>query len=242
MSGRNARETIRRAAGPLLPVHSPIRDAFPFRAAFIVPLIIAHPQRGWIEMMNPGLPTSLWIQLEGKLWHATGHKGLGGILMDAQIKVSTGDRYRNSFCRCRGCVSLFDFGEEADDQDDFMTSNWFPWLGREHDGRCAIWLEIDRCQCASRLMTPRVVRETVRTEGFKGRFFCGVEACHKGPIPATCVVGALFIDRHDPCSFVRCGQSIACMLQELESFCLRLPEPPPEHPLDRAHRRGTAKQ
>jgi hypothetical protein len=178
-----------------------------------------HPQRGWIDMMNPGLPTSLWIQLEGKLWHATGHKGLAGILMGAQIKVSTGDRYRNSFCRCRGCVSLFDFGEEADDQDDFMTSNWFPWLGREHDGRCAIWLEIDRCQCAARLMTPRVVLETVRTEGFKGRFFCGVEACHKGPIPVTCVVAALFIDRYDPRSFVRCDQSIACMPQELESFC-----------------------
>src|SRR5712692_4945903 len=89
-------------------------------------------KRGWTEtMLNPGLPTSLWAQLEGKLWHATGNKGLAGIVTDGQIKVSTVDRYQNSIFRCRGCVSLFDFGQESDDQDDFMRSNWFPWLGRE---------------------------------------------------------------------------------------------------------------
>jgi len=66
---------------------------------------------------------------------------LAGIVSDGHIKVSTADRYQNSFCRCRGCVSLFDFGQESDDQVDLMRSNWFPWLGREHDGRCAIWLE-----------------------------------------------------------------------------------------------------
>lgn len=188
-------------------------------------------------MINPpGLPASLWMQLAGKLWHATGHKGLAGISTDSEIKVSVGDRYRNSFCRHRGCVSLFDFGEEANDQDDFMTSNWFPWLGREHDGRCAIWLEIDRLRCADRLMNPRIVQEAFRTEGFKGRFFSGVEACHKGPISATCIVGVLFIDRFDPCSFARSDQSLARMPQELASFCQRLPDPPAEHPLERAHR------
>jgi hypothetical protein len=187
-------------------------------------------------MMNPGLPASLWTQLEGKLWHATGNKGLAGIVSDGQINVSTADRYQNSFCRCRGCVSLFDFGQESDDQDDFMRSNWFPWLGREHDGRCAIWLEIDRRQSATRLMSPRVMLETVRKERFKGRFFCGVEACHKGPIPSSYVVGALFIDRHDPSSLARCDQPITCLPDELESFCQTLPEPPPEHPLERAHR------
>ncbi len=50
-------------------------------------------------MMNPGLPTSLWAQLEGRLWHATGKEGLTGIVKDEQIRVSTADRYQNSFCR-----------------------------------------------------------------------------------------------------------------------------------------------
>ena len=187
-------------------------------------------------MMNPGLPTSLWAQLEGRLWHATGKEGLTGIVKDEQIRVSTADRYQNSFCRSRGCVSLFDFGQESDDQDDFMRSNWFPWVGREHDGRCAIWLEINRCRCATRIVGPRVVLETWRREGCKGKLFYGVEACHEGSIAGDCVVGALFVDRHDPSSFARCDQSIVCMADELEAFCLTLPEPPPEHPLERAHR------
>jgi hypothetical protein len=140
-------------------------------------------------MNNPGLPASLWAQLDGKLWHATGVNGLTGIVADGKIRVGVGGRYKNSFCRSRGCVSLFDFDHEAADQDGFMFSNWFSWLGREHDGRCAIWLEIDRPSCAPLLMTPRIVLETVRTEKFRGRFFSGVEACHKGQILSSQVFG-----------------------------------------------------
>jgi hypothetical protein len=135
----------------------------------MLPVDLKHRSiEGHREMMNPGLPPSLWTHLEGKLWHATGSKGLAGIVTDGQIKVSTADQYQNSFCRCRGCVSLFDFGEESDDQDDFMRSNWFPWLGREHEGRCTSWLEIDRHRSASQLMSPIVVLETVRSERFRG--------------------------------------------------------------------------
>lgn len=187
-------------------------------------------------MRNPGLPTFLWAQLEGRLWHATGKEGLTGIVRDERIRVSSADRYLNSFCRCRGGVSLFDFGRESDDQDDAMYSNWFTWLGKEHDGRCAIWLEVDRRRCANRLMSPRVLLETWRREGCKGKLFSGVEACYKGSIAGDCVVGALFIDRHDRASFARCDQPVACMDDELEAFCRTLPEPPPEHPLVRALR------
>jgi hypothetical protein len=87
-------------------------------------------------------------------------------------------------------------------------------------------------------MSPGVVQETVRREGFRGRFFCGVEACHKGSIPVSCVVGALFIDRRDPSRFARCDYPVACMADELEAFCRTLPQPPPEHPPERALRLG----
>jgi hypothetical protein len=187
-------------------------------------------------MQNPRLPDSLWAELDGKLWHATGKTGLAGIATDGQIKVSTADRYENSFCRCRGCVSLFDFGEGSTDQDDFMRANWFPWLGTENEGRCAIWLEIDRLRSAAQLMSPSVVLERVRRERFRGKFFCGVEACHRGPIPGNHIVGALFINPHNLSSFVRCEKALTFLPDELSSFSQTLPEPSPEHPLQRALR------
>ena len=185
-------------------------------------------------MKNPGLPDSLWAQLDGRLWHATSARGLAGIAADGQIKVSTADRYENSFCRCRGCVSLFDFGQGCAKQDDFMFSNWFPWLATAHEGRCAISLEIDRVRSAARLRGPNVVLETVRSERFRGKFFSGVEACHKGPIASSQIAGALFINRYDLSSFARCERGLAFMPDELASFCQTLPEPPREHPLQRA--------
>ena len=61
-------------------------------------------------MENPGLPESLWNQLNGGLWHATDKAGLYGIARSGEISVSTASRYKNSFCRQLGAVSFFDFG------------------------------------------------------------------------------------------------------------------------------------
>jgi hypothetical protein len=133
-------------------------------------------------------------------------------------------------------VSLFDFGPEALDQDDFMRSNWFPWLGSEHSGRCAIWLEIDRGQSADRLIDPTTLLEIVRTEKIRGRFFVGVEACHKGPIATSAIVGALILDCHDHSSVCRYDGEVAGLLHAVASFLDSLPPPPPESPLVRALR------
>jgi hypothetical protein len=187
-------------------------------------------------MINPGLPDSLWTELGGRLWHATSLEGLTGIVADSRIRVSTGDRYRNSICRCRECVSLFDFGREALDQDDFMRSNWFSWLGSEHTGRCAIWLEIDRERSAEWLIGPIALREIVRKEQLRGRFFVGVEACHKGPIATSAIVGALILDRHDCSQFRRYAGEVAGLLHAAVSFSDSLPPPPPESLFVRALR------
>ena len=187
-------------------------------------------------MINPGLPDSLWTELCGRLWHATSLEGLTGIVADSRIRVSTGDRYRNSICRCRECVSLFDFGREALNQDDFMRSNWFSWLGAEHTGRCAIWLEIDRERSVDRLISPTALLEIVRKEQIGGRFFVGVEACHKGPIAANAIVGALVLDCHDCSQFQRYAGTMAYLLHAAVSFSDSLPPLPPESPFVRALR------
>src|SRR5216683_894636 len=183
-------------------------------------------------MINPGLPESLWAELNGGLWHATGHQGLAGIVADGFIRV--GDRYHNSICRRREAVSLFDFGPDALDQDDLMFTNWYSWLGSENDGRSAIWLEIDRKQSADKLMSQKTLLDFVRTEPVKGRFFVGVEACHEGPIAASAMVGALIIDGHDCSLFRRHAGGLPGLSEAVASFVESLPPPPPESPLVKA--------
>jgi hypothetical protein len=187
-------------------------------------------------MINPGLPKSLWTELDGRLWHATDQQGLIGIVADGCIRVSVGDRYRNSICRCMECVSIFDFGREALDQDDFMFSNWFSWLGPEHTGRCAIWLEIDRERSAGQSIGPTTLREIVRRQQLRGRFFVGVEGCHKGPIPTRDIIGALILDRYDCSLFRRYVGKVDNVLDEMAFFPESLPPAPPQPPFARARK------
>jgi hypothetical protein len=185
-------------------------------------------------MINPGLPEPLWTELDGRLWHATGHRGLAGIAVDGFIRV--GNRYNNSICRQRGAVSLFDFGPDARDQDDLMRINWYSWLGPENDGRCAIWLEIDRKRSADRVMSPKALLEIVRNEQLRGRFFVGVEACHKGPIATSAIVGAIIVDSYNCSLFRRHAGGVPGLSEMVASFLESLPPPPPEPPLVRALR------
>jgi hypothetical protein len=177
-------------------------------------------------VINPGLPKSLWAELDGRLWHATDHNGLTGILADERIRVSTANRYENSLCCCLGCVSLFDFGRDASDQDDLEFSNWAAWLGSEHTGRCAIWLEIQREQSADRLFGPTALLEIRRREQLNQLFFIGVEACHKGPIATSAIAGALILDRDDRSSFRRYDGEVAGLMQAVATFLQSLPPPP----------------
>ena len=176
-------------------------------------------------MINPGLPKLLWTELDGRLWHATSHQGLIGIIEDEYIRVSRSDRYTNSICRNLECVSLFDFGQGALEQNDFMSSNWFAWLGPEHSGRCAIWLEIDRARVANNLTDPKALIEIVRATKNRGRFFAGVEACHKGPISGSAVIGALVLDCRSRLVFRRCIGSLDNISREVVLFLDSLPPP-----------------
>jgi hypothetical protein len=185
-------------------------------------------------MKNPGLPESLWSALDGGLWHATDINGLAGISADHRIRVSESDRYKNSFCRLRGCVSLFDFGEKAWIESDSEFHDWRKWLGAEQVGRCAIWLRIDR-ERVSQCLDPERVAEIWRQakERRYGMLLClGVEAWHRGDIPAEQILGALLVDGEDNSSFRWCEGRPEALLDAAKTFADRLP-PVPESFADR---------
>lgn len=54
-------------------------------------------------MKNPGTAKGI---LDGGLWHATGKIAIVGIIASGVIPVSESDRYRSSFCRKLGGVSV----------------------------------------------------------------------------------------------------------------------------------------
>lgn len=174
-------------------------------------------------MLNPGLPERLWSRLDGPLWHATERDSLSGMISNGEIRVAVGDRYTNSFCRCQGGVSLFDFGSTAvDDWGQFR--NWDGWFGHQQEARIAIWLEIDRAKSIERLLDAGAAREKWHETPCK-QLIPGVEACHRGPIPLAAVVSALLIARDNRELFQQCDELNAEIFQQIAAFELKLPPP-----------------
>jgi hypothetical protein len=181
-------------------------------------------------MKNPGLPANLWSSLDSRLWHATDLPGLKGVIGDGFIDVSNAERYQNAFCRCKGSVSLFDFGPAASDQSEFEFANWVGWFGSEQNAPYSIWLEIDRQRSTDRLMNPAAVRDACRAAPDKttlGKLFIGVEACHRGPIALAMIIGGLVIDRYDPGFFNRLDSRTEDWPDAVVAFADRLPIRPP---------------
>jgi hypothetical protein len=176
---------------------------------------------------NPGLPTSLWSALDGKLWHATGTLGFSGIVRDREIRVFR-ERYYNSLCKMIDGVSLMDFGGTATHLPS-QFENWRGWFGDQQDCRVAVWLEIDRHAVAQALLDAGATRALGR-DNLTRLFIPGVEACHRGTIPLASVIGVLFIDRYN-IEIFEWRDMVCASGAELLKFESRLPPPPPEHPL-----------
>ena len=179
-------------------------------------------------MLNPGLPQALWSRLDGRLWHATDCNSLSKILSDGEIRPAVGDRYRNSFCRSQGSVSLFDFGPTAVDIPG-QFNNWAGWFGHQQESRVAIWLEIDRARTIEWLLDAGSTRQKWHERPCK-QIIPGVEACHKGPIPLAAVAGALLIARDNRELFQQCDEFHREIFQHIAAFERNLP-PPPEDSL-----------
>jgi hypothetical protein len=202
--------------------------------------------RGWLfdrkGIANPGLPSELWGVLREGLWHATDAPGLIGIVADGCIRLTEATRWPQSLCRQMRCISLFDFGPTAQDQEpsDFV---WGDWFAVRTSGRCPIWLRIDRMAVAAHLTDPPAVQAAFwreldmrkrnrRLEEPWGHLYIqGVEAGHRGPITASAIVGAAIIDRYDWSRFAY-HQGLTGLLEAVEAFERGLP-PPPGAPLDR---------
>lgn len=175
-------------------------------------------------MNNPGLPEPLWDVLDGRLWHATSPSGLVGILQDGKIRVLQ-DRYCNSLCKMLCGVSLMDFGTSASDRAGQFV-NWSGWFGHQQDCRVAVWVEIDRQAVLSNLLNAEDARALWNEGNYSRQLIPGVEACHKGEIPATAFAGILCVDRYDRSRFVMIGmESATTCLKEFEAS---LPPAPSE--------------
>jgi hypothetical protein len=198
---------------------------------------------GWLSarkgIPNPGLPPELWGVLHEGLWHATDVPGLIGIVVDGCIRLTEATRWPQSLCRQMGCISLFDFGPTAQDQEPSDVV-WGDWFGARTSGRCPIWLRIDRMAVDADLMAPPAVQAAFWSELDQRKcdgkleepwghlYIQGVEAGHRGPITASAIVGAAIIDRYDWTRFTyHQGLSGAA-----EAFERGLP-PPPAHAVDR---------
>jgi hypothetical protein len=201
-------------------------------------------------MNNPGLPESLWLQLAERLWHATDRTGLSGIISNGEIKVGFGKRYRGSFCRHQGGVSLFDFGPSAEDLPT-QFNNWSGWLGDQQDASVAVWLEIDRAFVLTSLSDAKDSRNAWKelidqrclkdeTEELGITIIPGVEACHKGPVPLAAIVDVLVIARHDLSRFLRLGSPRLTLIQDIDRFEATLPQVE-ENPIVKALLAGRSK-
>ena len=178
-------------------------------------------------MNNPGLPSSLWNALDGGLWHATSPAGLKGILQDGEIRVFR-DRYLNSLCKKLCGVSLMDFGASASDRPG-QFRNWSGWFGHQQDCRVAVWIEINRQTVSSSLLNAEAARALLSKGNHGRQLIPGVEACHRGAIPATALAGILCVDRHDQSRSMKVGMAHATTC--IEEFETGLPTAPPESPL-----------
>lgn len=147
-------------------------------------------------------PRELWQRLKGRLWHATGPRGLRSIVEDGEIRIGVVDRYKNALTRKLGCVSLFDFGPAAGkgmNAENLRSciANMNGWLsGTRIPGgpRGVVWLEVDRERVQERLIDAAAMRALSRTESLSLRFIAGVEAGHRGPLPVSDLAGVLVID------------------------------------------------
>ena len=194
--------------------------------------------------MNPGLPPSLWAMLEGRLWHATEPSGLAAIVAAQKIHVSTSSRYQRSFCRCVNSVSLFDFGPTATGICS-QFHNWVGWLGHQQGTRVVVWLEVDRVACGDRLLDAGSAKERQDSNSSDRckTFIPGVEACHRGPIPISAVVGMLLVA--DDCRERPryCGTPVNEDIgSEIDLFALELPPPPPDDPTIAILRAGLSRR
>ena len=174
-------------------------------------------------MEDPGCGPEAWEILSGGLWHATGLKGLLGIIRDGVVRP--GQKYKSSFVGARNWVSLFDFGPSATDKSGQFQ--WKSWFGSAQlDNECcqwenfeqwrdktyfSAWLEIDREAGASKIVEAEALRlcwgneldrhtEESSGEIFPSRLFSGVEGAFKGDLP-TCLVMRVVFFRSD-CSLV----------------------------------------
>lgn len=178
----------------------------------------------------------VWPMWRGNLWHSTSPKGARAILAEGLIRFDLpGLGYESSFCRVRNAVSLFDFSGTLEDIAS-QSHNWMGWCGHQTQIRdkASVWLRLDRAVLGDAVKSQQETRaEFWEQDSGKGQMIPYVEVCHRGPVPASAITGALVIAplNYDQFELIEPGEGFG---DRIDAYANSLPELPPLSDLMRA--------
>jgi hypothetical protein len=150
-------------------------------------------------------------ELVGGLWHTTHPDRFtkiletGGISPEPDIpekeRWGTRDgRESSSYVRFIGGVSLFDLYEFEPESytDIFPSSSWHYFIPFHMMWGCAVWIEINRDQVGSHLISPTELKNRWESEkAYRNRTMPGIEAAYMGVLPRTAFKRAFMVRKED---------------------------------------------
>ncbi len=145
------------------------------------------------------LQKTVLAELCGGLWHMTHPDRFRTILSSGAIfpepNMPDGERYCTGlgknhcpYVRTLGGVSLFDFNGFDPDAytEKYPLSSWAAFVPYRTDWGSSVWIEIDREQVASQLISGSELLAKWKSGGAHGHnIMPEIEAAHIGPIPRT---------------------------------------------------------
>lgn len=150
-------------------------------------------------------------ELAGGLWHTTHPDRFtkilesGGISPEPDIPENErwgtrDERESYSYVRFIGGVSLFDLHEFEPESytDKFPSSSWHYFIPFHLMWGCAVWIEINRDQAASHLISSIELKNRWESEkAYRHRTMPGIEAAYRGVLPRTAFKRAFMVRKED---------------------------------------------
>lgn len=149
--------------------------------------------------------------LRGGLWHTTHPSRFKSILQSGAIfpepEIPDTDRFGSAagrehypYVRFLGGVSLFDLDhfDPAEYERKCPSSSWAYFIPHHLDWTCAVWIEIDREQVATNLISARdLVSKWKAEEAFGHNIMPEIEAAYIGNLPVPAFKRAFLVCEDD---------------------------------------------
>ncbi len=150
-------------------------------------------------------------ELRGGLWHTTHPERFKAILARGAIladpAVPDADRWGTSqgpdhypYVRTLGGISLFDFDRfDAETYSERCpSSSWSEFVPYPQHWGCSVWIEIDRVQVSSHLISgPDLVARWKADSGYGHKIMPYIEAAYLGCLPRTAFKRAFLVREED---------------------------------------------